>query len=81
MLDNPQNASRIKTDESSGQPSNFYLRPRECKVLTRRFYSIPCRDCNKRYVGETNTKRSLEIRKNEHEAYVKNKCLVKSVLT
>jgi len=43
MFDGPQNRSSIKTGEKVGQPSNFHLRPRGCKVSTRRFlfYSMP----------------------------------------
>jgi len=41
-------------------------------------YSIPCRDCNKRYIGET--KRSLETRQKEHKADIKNKRFDKSSL-
>jgi len=42
-------------------------------------YSIPCRDCNKRYIGET--KRSRETRQKEHKADIKNKRFDKSALT
>ena len=42
-------------------------------------YSISCRDCNKRYIGET--KVSLETRQKELEADVKNKQFEKSAST
>jgi len=42
-------------------------------------HSIPCRDRNKRYIGET--KRSLETRQKEHKADIKNKRFDKSAFT
>jgi len=42
-------------------------------------YSIPYRDCNKRYIGET--KRSLETRQKEHKTDIKNKRFDKIALT
>ena len=53
--------------------------PADIKFRQVVVYSIPCHDCNKRCIGET--KRSLEIRHQEHEADIKNKRFDKSPLT
>ena len=42
-------------------------------------YKIPCKDCNISYNGET--KRSFEVRTNEHKRAVKTKMLIKIKLT
>ena len=53
--------------------------PADIKSRQGVVYSILCRDCNKRYIGET--KRSLETRQKEHKADIKNKRFDKSAAT
>jgi len=68
MLDSPQNTSTIKTGEKAGQTSNFHQNLVNIKSRKGVAYSIPCHDCNKRYIGET--KRRLETRQKEYKADV-----------
>jgi len=79
MLDNPQNTSRMKPVRKL---SNLLTSSKDPVIIKSRqgvVCPIPCRDCNKRYIGEN--KRSLETRQREHKVDVTNKRFDKSAFT
>ena len=64
---------KIKCSFSSKKTLPKHLsKPKDLVGLDKKsvVYKIPCKDCNVSYIGET--KRSFEVRTNEHKRAVKN---------